>query len=127
VDAIRILLAGMPRLMADIVAFGLAAEPDMLIVGSVEAVDALAVAVDATRPDFLVVGVDGEDLPVQCGPVLAEQPELRVLGIEQDRVEAGLYELRPHRVALGVMSPEELAATIRGAAGQPSRLWEVVR
>lgn len=124
-DVSRILLAGMPRLMSDIVAFGLAAHPDVEIVGVLDSVDALGATAHEARPDVLVLGTDGTALPAECGPVLAERPELRIVGIETDRVEAGLYELRPRRTALGVLTPDELAATIRAAAAKPVRLWEM--
>ena len=124
-EPIRILLASMPRLMADIVAVGVRSQPDMCIVGTLDAVVELASEARRTRPDIVVLGLVGSDLPRVCGQLLAEHPEMRVLGIEHEDAEAGLYELRPRRVPLGVVSPTELADIIRIAARAPARLWEV--
>jgi hypothetical protein len=97
----------------------------MCIVGTLESVAELASEARRTQPDIVVLGLEGTGLPRACSELLAERPELRVLGIEQDAADAGLYELRPRRVPLGVVSPAEIAETIRGAAHQPARLWEV--
>jgi DNA-binding NarL/FixJ family response regulator len=126
VETIRILLVGLHRLMSDIVELGLQAEPDIEIVGVLATPALLPSVVRAKRPDLLVVGTDGTQLPEECGPVFAERPDLRMLGIQQeDMAEAAVYELRPHCVPLGQISPSDLAVAIRRAAGSPARLWKV--
>lgn len=123
-EPIRILLVAMPQLMSDIVELGLEPQPDMEVVGVLESVVLLTAAARLTRPDFLILGVDGTQLPEECGPALAERPQIRVVGIEQEAAEATLYELRPHGVSLGAVSPDDLAVAIRAAAGSPV-LWKV--
>jgi DNA-binding NarL/FixJ family response regulator len=125
VEPIRILLASMPRLMADIVAAGVEPHRDLRIVGSLESVSELASQARRTRPDVLVLGLDGSDLPRECDELFADRPHMRILGVEANGGEVGLYELRPHRVALGSLSPAELARSILSAARAPSRLGEV--
>jgi DNA-binding NarL/FixJ family response regulator len=125
VEPIRILLVGMPQLMSDIVEVELEAQPDMEIVAVLDSLSSLLGVARQTRPDVLVLSVGGTSLPEECGPVFAERPELRVLGIEQEAVEASLFELRPRCVPLGAVSPADLAVAIRGAACAPARLWEV--
>ena len=124
-DAIRILLVGMPQLMSDILEFELETQPDMEIVAVLASLSSLLRVARLTRPDIVVLGLGGTSLPEECGPVFAELPELRVLGVEQDAAEACLYELRPHCVPLGAISPADLAAAVRTAASAPVRLWEV--
>ena len=123
-ETLRILLAAMPRLMSDLVELGLGSQPDMEVVGVLESVSSLARDVTLARPDLLVLGISGTQLPEQCGPMFAEHPELRVLGIELEFVEAGVYALRLHRTALGPLTPDELALALREVARTPIRLWE---
>lgn len=123
-ESIRILLAGMPRLMSDIVEVGLGEQPDMEIVAVLDSL-LLAAAAEAERPDIVVIGVEGVDLPPECGPLLAALPQTRILGIRRDGAEAALYELRPQRVSLGAVSPAELPALLRSVAAEPAWLSEV--
>jgi chemotaxis response regulator CheB len=123
VEPIRILLVAMPQLMSDIVELGLNAQPDIEVVGVLDSVSSLAGVASVTRPDFVVLEVEGA-LPEECGAVFAQRPQLRVLGLEQEAAEAAMYELRPQRRSLGAASPSELAVAIRTAAGTPVRLWE---
>lgn len=124
-EPIKILLVGMPRLMADIIEFGLDAHPDMLIVGKLDSRAELVAQTRRTHPDFLVLDLDDARLPEECDAMFAESPHMRVLGLERDGAEAALYELRPRRAALGSISPSELAIAIRSANANPVRLWEV--
>jgi hypothetical protein len=90
-----------------------------------DAVVSLAAMARQVRPDLLVLGIDGTELPEECGPTFAERPDMRVIGIELEAAEAVLYELRPHRISLGAVTPADLAIAIRTAARSPARLWEV--
>lgn len=112
----------MPRLMRDIIEEALSAQPDMAIVDVLESPRALVAAARRTRPEFVVIGVDGPELSPHCAALLADQPRVRVMGIEPRAGEAHLHDLRPHRVSLGEVSPTELIAAIRAAARAPSPL-----
>lgn len=123
-DTLRILLAAMPRLMSDLVELALSSEPDMEVVGVLVSTSSLASEVNVARPDLVVLGVVGTQLPEACGPMLTEHPELRVVGIDLELVEAGVYSLRLDRTELGAVTPNELAHEIRRVARTPSRLGE---
>jgi hypothetical protein len=45
--------------------------------------------------------------------LLFDRPRLRLLGISGDGSSGWIYELRPHREALGNVSPGELIAAVR--------------
>jgi DNA-binding NarL/FixJ family response regulator len=124
VHAIRILLVAMPHLMCDILEQGLRTQPELEVVGVLDSLSSLATEARRAQPDVLVLGVDGQQLPPECGPVFAQRPDLRVFAIELDAAEAALYELRPRRVPLGSVSPAALAVAIRDAARTPARLWD---
>ena len=83
-EPITILLVGMPRLMADIVMFGLQSHADMRVVGVVDSAAELVVEARRTLPDFLVLDLEDTRLPELCGDLFAERPQTRILGIERD-------------------------------------------
>jgi DNA-binding NarL/FixJ family response regulator len=97
----------------------------MVVVGraanGVGAQDALLELVRSTAPDVLVVGVSESDVTAQLLPLLAERPCMSVLGIDAAQGVAHVYKLRPNRIALGAVSPDEVATAIRRVA-RPIRL-----
>jgi hypothetical protein len=112
---IRVLLAGMPTLMLDIIHNVVAAQPDMAIVDKVDA-GGLPAAVQRTRADVVVVGHDAKGERDLFGSLLLRRPQLRVLAIADDGKSGCLYDLRPRRVRIGKMSAGSLAKAIRGRA-----------
>jgi hypothetical protein len=109
---IRVLLAGMPTLMLDILHHVVAAEPDMEIVGSVD-VDGLSRAIQPTLPDVVVVGHDAQSERDLYLSLLLRRPQLKVLAIDDDGKNGWLYELRPRRIRLGKISARSLTKAIR--------------
>ena len=113
----------MPRMMRDIVAAIIVAQPDMTIVGeSGEGGDAesIAGAVAAARPDVLIVGMEraeGGEPPVLCAELLSRFPQVKVIAVEDHGRSSALWELRPHRALLGEVSPQGLVDSIRAATG----------
>jgi 5,10-methylene-tetrahydrofolate dehydrogenase/methenyl tetrahydrofolate cyclohydrolase len=65
--------------------------------------------------DFVIVGLEGEGLPEDCRSYLADRAPVKVLGIEETKGRAFLYELSPSRT-LGAASPDEVAAAIQQTA-----------
>lgn len=114
---LRILLVGMPRIVREMLERTIAEQPDMLLVG-VAAREQLLPATRETRPDFVVVGVEGEEPPDDCRRLLGEQPHVRVLGLEANAGTAYLYELRPEMSPLGEVSPDDVVAAMRNGVGR---------
>lgn len=83
--------------------------------------DALLELVRSTAPDVLVLGVSEADPTAQLLPLLAERASMSVVGIDAARGVGHVFELRPNRIALGAVSPEDVATAIRRAA-RPIRL-----
>jgi AmiR/NasT family two-component response regulator len=115
VKKIRILLAGMPAMLFDIVTKVVTLEPDLAIVGMVHNVDDAGPAARRTRADVVVIqqASDREDLGEA---VLASgRRPVKIITLTDNGRQAFLCELRPHRVALGEMSVGSLVAAIREA------------
>jgi AmiR/NasT family two-component response regulator len=116
VKKIRILLAGMPAMLFDIVTEVVTSEPDLAIVGTVHSVDEAGPAARRARADVVVIqqASDREDLG-EAVLASARRP-VKVITLTDNGRQAFLCELRPHRVALGEMSAGGLVAAIRAAA-----------
>ena len=114
----RIVLIDMPPLLREIVREAIVAEPDLAVVAEHAGDVDVREAVDRDAADFVIVGSDAaahDDLRSLVGA----GARLRALELQGDGREGVLYELRPHRVSLGDVSPATLLRTIRTAPG-----WE---
>jgi DNA-binding NarL/FixJ family response regulator len=110
----RIVLIDMSPLLREIVRETLAREPDLDVVAEHEADADVRAAVERESADFVIVGSDaGADAAVRS--LVAADRGVRALELRADGRDSVLYELRPHRVALGEISPETLLRTIRTA------------
>lgn len=107
----RVLVQGVPAMLRDIVHKVIASQPDMMLLrdtppGRVQ---------HWRRPDPDVVIVATENIKDESGLAewLNRWPRARLLVIEASGRETVMYELRPHAIPRGAVSPEELAAMIR--------------
>jgi DNA-binding NarL/FixJ family response regulator len=110
----RIVLVDMPPLLRGIVRETLAREPDLDIVSEHDADVDVPAAVKRADADFVIVGSDASAEAAVSSLVAADRG-VRALELRSDGKESVLYELRPHRVLLGEISPETLLRTIRAA------------
>jgi len=110
----RIVLIDMSPLLREIVRETLAREQDLDVVAEHEAGVDVRAAVERHHADFVIVGSDA-NADEQIGSLLAADRGVRALELRADGRDGVLYELRPHRVALGEISPETLLHTIREA------------
>jgi DNA-binding NarL/FixJ family response regulator len=109
-ESTRIVLIDMPPLLRDIVRDVLAGEPDIEVVAEHDvAVDVR----DAVRQDGADLVIVGSDAASSARDAVAGNRGVRALEVRSDGRESVLYELRPHRVPLGEISPETLLRTIR--------------
>jgi DNA-binding NarL/FixJ family response regulator len=109
----RILLAGMPPLLRDIVEDAVAKQPDMDVLGHFSEGDDLAQSLKEVAVDVVIVGARQPDDFALADQCLRASPRVRVLVIANSGRNATMYEMRPHRVSLGDVSPEMLVAAIR--------------
>src|SRR5437868_1797433 len=101
----------MPRILRDIVQGVLAADPAVALETTAPS-DTLSDALARLEPDVAIVA-DASATPEEYATLLYRHPQLRLVDIASDGRQAHLYELRPHRVGLGALSPETLLGVVR--------------
>src|SRR5437764_1053147 len=83
----------MPRMLSDILADVLSAEPDMEVVGVLSSRGKLRATVAETRADVVVLALGDSRLPKDCGRLLRAHPRLRVLGVTSEGRRGFLFGL----------------------------------
>jgi hypothetical protein len=96
----------MPEMLRDIIAGILVEQPDMEIVGGVEAMESL----DDVAADVVVIGHDD---PTLAARLVIDRPSLKVLAVTANGRESCRYQLRPERAQLGEISPQRLVDEVR--------------
>ncbi|MGE5697898.1 MAG: hypothetical protein ACM4D3_22455 [Candidatus Sericytochromatia bacterium] len=111
-STVRVALIGCTGLLGDIIRQTLTSEPDLAVVAQIT----------TPGPDFDLLQCDAdivlwngaeEDRIARWLTGLKHQRAPRVLATLTDGREAALWELIPHRIELGGMSPHTLVETIR--------------
>jgi DNA-binding NarL/FixJ family response regulator len=117
-NRIRIVLAALPRLLADIIRDAVAREPDLEIVQALADCWPANLPSSTLAPDVMLVGMTKSgDLSPECTELLFAFPKARCLAISHNGQGTYLYELRPQRAPLGErFSPGALIDAIRAAA-----------
>lgn len=101
-------------MLREIVRDAIGRQDDMELLGEFPAATDLRTAVESTGADFVIT--DAATAACDQVPVLLDaRPRVRVLGITNSGRQTYLYELRPHRVRLGEISPQALIEAIRSA------------
>jgi chemotaxis response regulator CheB len=90
--SVRVLVANRPRLMRELVLATISDQQGIEIVGEIQDEGQIEQAVSETRPDFLIVALEGGNrLPGPCITVLQNHPNLRVIAISPDRNSTMFY------------------------------------
>ena len=110
---IRVLLANMPRMLRDVFKLLIVEQSDMEVVGESDNGIELLLATGQTRPDIIILGVEGSELPGIGSHLLNEFPHIKLLGVTSDAQHLSLYELRPYNGLIGDVSPQGLLEAIR--------------
>ena len=109
------MLGDMPRMLRELIGAVVDAAPDMsLVEGSVVLTPDSADS-HSQDADVLIVSVSGDTRGPQLESLLYARPHMTLLAIGQNGRATTLYELRPHAVALGDVSPQALVDAIRSA------------
>jgi DNA-binding NarL/FixJ family response regulator len=117
VKRIRIFVADFPAMLRDILCRLIASTADMEVVGERSEEGDLADGVAESAADVVLLGCEGAEVPRSAVRLLASRPAVKVFGVAVDGEGAFLYELRPHRTAIGEVSPDVLLERIRTAMG----------
>jgi hypothetical protein len=115
VDRIKVMLGDMPRMLRELIGAAVRAAPDMSLVEDAVALTPDASSSSSQNADVMIVSVSSDTPAAQLESLLYARPHMTLLAIGQNGRATTLYELRPHRVALGDVSPQVLVDAIRGA------------
>jgi chemotaxis response regulator CheB len=118
VPMVRVLLGGLPTLLHHAVSGAIHSQIDIEVVGVAIQPTALLLAAGELRPDVVVVGTVGGDLPGVASHLVDQYPHITVLAIAPDGRQGLIYALRPQVERIDTSSTAELLRTIR-AAGRP--------
>lgn len=113
---IRIVLCGLPRLLADILRDTISGHPDLELVGELIGRDSPWDELQGLSADVVLHGSDNGVDQVAARQLLYAAPRIRVFQLAARGADAYVYELRPHRTFLGELSPQELVDSIRSNA-----------
>lgn len=116
---VRVALVGYTGLLGDIVRQAIKEAPDLVLVEQLTTPgpDLDLLPVDA---DFILWNEADETRIAEWLKGLTHRHSPRVLATLSDGQQAALWELTPHRIELGALSPATLVDTIRGSwADQP--------
>jgi DNA-binding NarL/FixJ family response regulator len=101
--SVRVLVANRPRLMRELVVATISDQPDIEVVGEIEDEAGIEPALEVTRPDFLIVALDGDDrLPQIYQSILRKHPDIKIIAIAPDRNTSVFYcaflQVRANRI-----------------------------
>ena len=113
---IRILLAGMPRMLLDMITDIVAPHAEMMIAGEMQDTADIVVAVKKSRADVVILNEPAIGPSQNYQELLYSRPHLGVLSITSDGRQFFLHKLRPVRTALGEVSPGSLVQAIQSSA-----------
>ena len=89
---VRVLVANGPRLMRELVLAVLADQSDIEVIGEIQNGSELAIAVEESRPDVLIVALDENDqCATQCGYLVGRYPQMKILALAPEKNRGVFY------------------------------------
>jgi chemotaxis response regulator CheB len=110
---VRVMIAGMPRMLSEIVRNIIISRDDLEFAGEAANVSALAQTAKELNVDVLVIGAAPDENNIACTDLLYARPRMRIVAIHGDGREAQFFQLRPHITRLVELSPDTLVAALR--------------
>ena len=112
---VGILLANRPRLRREIVRKIIERQSDMDILGEVLNPIDLLVTVGETKADVVIVALENSKRPALCTHLLAEYPNLTILGLSSKGESAFIEQLSPRRWEINDPSETSVLSALRHA------------
>lgn len=100
----------------DIVRSVIAQQPDMEVVSEYPEPENFFRSPPSVMPDVIILGTGKDKVVERYRRVLLRNPELRIVEVDAEGRRLSVCQLKPHRVSLGELSPNELVAVIRTPA-----------
>ena len=117
-DHIRVMVIGPRGVVGDMIEAAVEAEPGLALLRYEPSADPARAMRDAD-PDVVVVEASAEGIGPSWLHILASRPGLRVLTVDPERGTGVQYEMRPHAVPLGDVSPADIVTLIRRMSHRP--------
>ena len=102
-------------MLREIVSETVSSQPDMRVVAERGDHSSMLSAARESDAQVVIAGTDGADAENGCERFAVQRPDVGVLALSADGRQTVLYELRPHPVPLGELSPRQLTDAIRSA------------
>ena len=118
---IKILLANRPRMVREVVRELIEREEDMEVVGEVLDPLDLLLAVRETEADAVVMALKGSEEPGLCSHLLAEYPDLTIVGVASGGESAFIEQRTPQRQEIPEPSKANILDALRHAVGSSCR------
>ncbi len=110
------MLGAMPAMLRGILEHVFATQPDMTLVGPPELQSTpVSAAVDAHRPDVLIVSVERPDWADGLVELFVEHPRLHILAVADDARAATIHDLYVRRCRVAELSPAAIVDAVRRA------------
>lgn len=116
---IKVLLANRPRMMREVVKEIIEQQSDMEVVGEVLDPLDILVAVRGTEADAVILGLRGSEEPGLCSHLIAEYPNLTILGLASEGKSAFVEQLCPRRQQIIDPSEANILSALRQAVKEP--------
>jgi DNA-binding NarL/FixJ family response regulator len=110
VSPIKVVLVGMSAMLRDLVKAILATEPSVRVIGEMD--EPSYIHESGIQADMVVLGLRDSKLSELGLQLLTAHPDTKFLGISSDGRTGFLFELRPHAIPLGELSPTVLVDAI---------------
>ena len=114
-ERVRVLLVGLRGVLRGVILGVVEEQPDIIVIGDVQDPEDLDRALTRTGVDLVIWGVHDDEDVDRYASLFDAYPRLTVLAIQHDGREGFLWQLQPHRTALGELAPRQIPAAIRRA------------
>ncbi len=122
-ELLRVLVMGLPGMVGEMIEAAVDAQPSLLLVHAPMETQPPQ-AIEQADPHVVVVGTDDASLLPAWLEALSVRAGLRVVAVDPVHGRGVLYEMRPHAVALGDVSPSDIVAAIQTPRCDPTQATE---
>jgi hypothetical protein len=105
-------------MLLDMVTDILAVHPEMMVSGTAQEAVGICTTVKKCKADVVILSEPVGRKHQDYSELLHSRPHLKVFSITSDGHRFFLHQLKPHRTALGEISPVSLIEAIRSSAQQ---------
>ena len=110
---IRVIVGKVPKLLGEIITSAFVSENAMSVIGEARGDDELVGLCERTQPNVIVMGMIDENTEAVAHRLLTRCPLAKIVAFASEGRNTFLFELRPHKVELGMLSSDDLVRLVR--------------